>query len=422
MLSEAHTTTFAVNSTADDGDDNPGDGVCHTALNECTLRAGLEEANALFSAGDLDTHTIYLSTGTYAINDTLTIAGNILVLGQGWQATIIDATGAGARAFWVDAAATAMIQELTITDGSDATGGGIYNLGYLILHDVGLVDNSATSTSGGAVRNWGTLTVEEGCYIASNTAVQGGGAIANESGALLTVSDSAFATNSVSDALFGGGAIYNASGGTIDLARSSVRDNTAPMGGGIFNYGTAWLANVTVSGNDATTTYTNGGGGINNQSGATLDLKNVTIANNSTLTGQALVNIGTLNIAHTIVADNTNGDCFFSPSGTLDGVVHHNLDSDGSCFSAVNGNIPNTDPLLTTLSTPGYYGAHGLLPGSPAIDAGDEINGCRAKGVLLATDQRGRGRTADGDGDGSAVCDIGAFEVQIKMYLPLILR
>jgi hypothetical protein len=40
----------------------------------------------------------------------------------------------------------------------------------------------------------------------------------------------------------------------------------------------------------------------------------------------------------------------------------------------------------------------------------------------LATDQRGRPRTVDGDRDGTAVCDIGAFEVQIKTYLPLIER
>jgi hypothetical protein len=263
------------------------------------------------------------------------------------------------------------------------------------------------------------LTVEEGCYITSNTAVQGGGAIANESGAMLVIEDSALANNSVSDVLYGGGAIYNDAGGTIDIVRSSIRDNNAPIGGGIFNYGTAWLANVTVSGNSATTTGTNGGGGINNQSGGTLDLKSVTIADNTSTTGQALVNLGTLNIAHTIVADNTGGNCYFSvaPSGT----VHHNLDSDGSCFSASNGNLPNTDPLLTTLSTPGYYGAHGLLPGSPAIDAGDPA-GCLAKGSPLATDQRGRPRTVDGDGDGTAVCDIGAFEVQIKSFLPLIQR
>jgi hypothetical protein len=221
-------------------------------------------------------------------------------------------------------------------------------------------------------------------------------------------------------AAYGGGGVYAESASTVEVERSAIIENTAPYGGGIFNYGTTWLANVTVSGNSGTTTGGNGGGGVNSQTGATLDLKSVTIADNSTATGQALVNRGTLNVAHTIVADNTGGDCSLS-GGSFAGTVHHNLDSDGTCFLATNGNLPNTDPLLTTLLTPGYYGAHALLPGSPAIDAGDPA-GCLAKGSPLSTDQRGRGRTVDGDGDGNAVCDIGAFEVQIKTYLPLIQR
>jgi len=48
---------------------------------------------------------------------------------------------------------------------------------------------------------------------------------------------------------------------------------------------------------------------------------------------------------------------------------------------------------------------HALLPGSPAIDAGDNT-------ACPATDQRGWARPADGDGDGTAVCDIGAVETQ----------
>ena len=52
---------------------------------------------------------------------------------------------------------------------------------------------------------------------------------------------------------------------------------------------------------------------------------------------------------------------------------------------------------------------HALVPGSPAIDAGDAV--CTdANGNPLLTDQRGKPRTIDGNGDGTARCDIGAFE------------
>ena len=58
---------------------------------------------------------------------------------------------------------------------------------------------------------------------------------------------------------------------------------------------------------------------------------------------------------------------------------------------------------------------HALLPGSPAIDAGNSF-GCRDNlGALLATDQRGFFRTADGDSNGTARCDIGAYEAKAGM-------
>jgi CSLREA domain-containing protein len=45
----AAATQFEVNSTADEEDDNPGAGGCHTAAGKCTLRAAIEEANEITS-------------------------------------------------------------------------------------------------------------------------------------------------------------------------------------------------------------------------------------------------------------------------------------------------------------------------------------------------------------------------------------
>src|SRR5207253_3349619 len=45
--------SFTVNSNGDDGDNNPGDGICATAGNVCTLRAAIQEANVLGSCAPL---------------------------------------------------------------------------------------------------------------------------------------------------------------------------------------------------------------------------------------------------------------------------------------------------------------------------------------------------------------------------------
>ncbi len=59
--------TFTVDSTTDSVDALPGDGLCADASGSCTLRAAIQETNALSGAD-----TIILGPGTYL----LTIPGN----------------------------------------------------------------------------------------------------------------------------------------------------------------------------------------------------------------------------------------------------------------------------------------------------------------------------------------------------------
>jgi hypothetical protein len=94
------------------------------------------------------------------------------------------------------------------------------------------------------------------------------------------------------------------------------------------------------------------------------------------------------------------GDC----SGILQS-NGHNIDSDGTCNLTHPNDLSNTDPLLGPLADNGGPTlTHGLLAGSPAIDAGSLD--CPPP----ARDQRGYGRPVDGDSDDQAICDIGAFE------------
>src|SRR4051794_8181458 len=97
----AHAPTFALDSRADAVDTTPGDGICATAALpsegvRCTLRAAIQEANALAGA-DL----ISLPPGTYLITllgnaddagvtGDLDVTSEITIVGAGRSASIID--------------------------------------------------------------------------------------------------------------------------------------------------------------------------------------------------------------------------------------------------------------------------------------------------------------------------------------------
>ena len=63
--SAATLATFVVNSTGNQHDDAPGNGVCHTSAGTCTLRAAIEESNAL--AGTDTIHFAILGGGIHVI-------------------------------------------------------------------------------------------------------------------------------------------------------------------------------------------------------------------------------------------------------------------------------------------------------------------------------------------------------------------
>jgi hypothetical protein len=206
----------------------------------------------------------------------------------------------------------------------------------------------------------------------------------------------------------GGGGIYNT--GEAVLKSSTVSGNHAVTGdGGGLNSATATLTNSTISGNFAALT----GGGFR---AVVLSLNSATVTDNHAHTGGGifLVSGGTSSVHNSIIAGN-----FVDLAGTgpdLSGAftsAGHNLIGIGAgsigFVNGVNGDIVGTpdnpiDPKLGPLANNGGpTRTHALLPGSPAIDHGDNSD-------APTTDQRGQARIKDGDGNGSRVIDIGAFE------------
>jgi predicted outer membrane repeat protein len=281
----------------------------------------------------------------------------------------------------------------TITPNGTARGGGIYSLGGMVMisnctltgntcgvdggslsNDGGQMTVSASSfsgnsaNSGGGIYNGGvnsfggTLTVT-GCTFTGGLAANGGG-LANDRSGVATVTTSSFIGNFALQ----GGAIYNASlGGGVLLTVSSstfTRNTAITRGGGIYNTSMLTVSNSTFNGNSA---VVNDGGGIDNDTG-TLTVSNSTISDNGAPAGAGIFTYGTLNAVNTIIAGNHGDD--------LDGGV-----------SSGSHNLIGGDPLLGPLQdNGGPTQTMALLPGSPALNAGDPAQ-------LGTADQRGVARS-----------------------------
>jgi len=290
--------TFTINSTADTADATLGDGICADVTGACTLRAAIEEANALAGGDD-----IVLPAGTYtrSINSQLSITDDLTITGVG-AASIVDANNMQ-RGFRITQGTVVEMDSFVIRNGSEpfGSGGGISNdRGTLTLTDMEVSNNTA-GEGAGIMNDRGTLTILRS-LIAGNRGTMGpmgsngggllvrdapntmislsvfqnneaglegqGGAIAIDSpGGILTMEDSTIRDNEAGqgDALGpgdgGGIAILN---GEARLIRCSIIDNQAggdPLipsaipdggsGGGVSNKDTLYMENCTVTGNKA---------------------------------------------------------------------------------------------------------------------------------------------------------------------------
>jgi hypothetical protein len=273
-------------------------------------------------------------------------------------------------------------------------GGGIYNNGTLTVSNSTLSGN--TAKEGGAIAAFGTVTVSNST-LSGNSAVSAGGGIYNFG--ILTVSNSTLSGNQ-------GSGVVSDLFATLTVSNSTLSGNT---GVGIFTDGTLTVSNSTLSGNT--------GGGILSGGDKPITLTNVTLtANRSSVGGGGLAVFTALKVSlhNTLIAGNFHGATGTIPDdvfGQLDPGGDNNLIGDGTNMSGlvngVNGNQVGTadnpiDPRLGPLADNGGPTlTHALLPGSPAIDAGNNA-------YATDFDQRGPGfpRIVNG------TIDIGAFEFQ----------
>jgi hypothetical protein len=290
-------------------------------------------------------------------------------------------------------------------------------------------NSSVARNSGGGIRSHGeqgaaALVKIVGSNINSNSASYQNpcGGIYNYSQSTLTLDGCSVSGN------IGSGAIQNG-GGTVKILNSTLSGNSANGAGGcIFNTsesssavsgGTVSITNSTLSGNSALNVNSCNcggvGGAVYNDRGSSLRMMNCTLSGNSaeSSVGGIYNTYGaTLEMGNTILNTGVSGSSITNISATVisDG---YNLSSDGGGGVLTNAtDLINTNPMLGPLANNGGSTfTHGLLPGSPAINAGNP-------GFASPPDFDQRGSSHPRVVGGRI--DIGAFEGQLQTAAALL--
>jgi CSLREA domain-containing protein len=332
---------------------------------------------------------------------------NCFVLNNGAAFTQTGDMSAG------DGGGIASTGTMTLTGGSVVgniaaeSGGGLFIGGTATLVNCQIGSNTANEEDGGGIFSVTTAMTITDCTFGNNSANEGGG-LANVFGRA-SVTDCTFSGNFAGD----GGGIKN-DFGDLTMTSCTLSDNLAnETGAGVSNNGNATLVNCTLSDNSIDQ---GSGGGIFN-GGFTINSGNVTLTNctlwgNSAgqLDGGGIYNLSTMALNNSIVANSRSGfDVVNRASLAITG--SHNLIEDGS--GGLAGTLTG-DPMLGSLGdNGGPTWTHPLLPGSPAINAGDSALAVDEIGAPLAFDQRGPGFARV---SGVSV-DLGAFEFQLNESL-----
>ncbi|WP_146446537.1 right-handed parallel beta-helix repeat-containing protein, partial [Botrimarina colliarenosi] len=434
--------SLVVSSTSDVFDNNFSPG--QVSLREAIVLANANPGPDTITFSSLfDTpQAILLEGSELEITDTLTITG------PGQDLLTIDAQQTSRVLHFSALTGDLTLAGLTLTGGRTTddnppsytnfasetihSGGGIRFLssGLLSLTNSTISSSSTVGShaTGGAIFSaTGDVTLT-GSTVSGNS-TSGGGAHGGGIGALsgnVTLISSTVSGNSTTGSGADGGGVVTYSG-DVTLISSTVSGNTGNgKGGGVrTRSGDVTLNSSTVSGNSTAGEFGKGGGLYNSQ--GAIRLSGSTIIGNSTagiFADGGGVGFATsyttapVTIENSIVTGNTNRgapDDIFDLVRDRSLTIHHSLIGDassapGSLFfiqQAIDGgvgNLQNIDPLLGPLAdNGGPTPTHALLPGSPALNAGDPAIALSA----VEFDQRGPGFARVSYGR----LDMGAFEL-----------
>ena len=365
---DAQVLPFVVTSTVDASDVAPGNGVCASSAGECTLRAAVQEAQAL--PGE---HLILLPAGMYRLtlagrNEEETVSGDLDIWGhitiqgqldqQGVQATVIDG-GRLDRLFHVRRGSDQTsplpskltLSHLTLQNGdAGEDGGGVLAYGGVLRLDhvvvtrchwsaVSVGQANADFTDTRVDENIGTgIRVDGGAVTLRRSSIsRNAGLGVRVSGhfgfrALLSAEDTAIAEN-------GSGGVHASFGADARLARVTVTGHRAQLGAGIAVEGSALaiaglsLSDSTIAGNSSAVE----GGGLYLRShidgNVSVTIVRSSIVGNTAATGGAIAAHGS---RITLLNSTVSGNAATAGPG---GAIFLDGPSPGSSLSLVNSTL-----------------------------------------------------------------------------------
>jgi CSLREA domain-containing protein len=414
--------TFTVDTTADAVDALPGDGSCATAGGACSLRAAVQEANALAGAD-----AITLPAGTYVLtlagnDDTsaagdLDVHGTLAITGAGAATTVIDGNAAN-RVIEAQVGPAALPTSLTLVGvtvrngrevAADACDAPLPSFAFSITDGAGLC-------AGGA-----TLELVDG-VVESN---QGSGVI-SFLGSTVTLTRTTVRDNQDLFGSFAPGIV--AFVGSVTVVDSTISGNEVGVAVQIDNVGGSSLFSVTIRNSTLSANGETGisagvacEAGIEPPCGVALPvtLNNVTITGH---TGAAVLNgllfvggsppipddgTSAVFVSNSILAGNGTECSGVLNDGRLTSRGHNVLQTLTGCVVVgdTTGNITGLPAGLGPLaSNGGPTATHALVGTSVAQNAGNPAAPGSGGDTCEAADQRGVTRPVGGR------CDIGAYE------------
>lgn len=395
----------------------------------CSMRNAVASVNnnsatgGCVRSGTGTINTINVPSGTFTEGAELNVDRSVTIIGAGRDSTTFASGGIWAFMASGANAPVLEIRNMTVRRSSSqplpCMGIRVEAPARLVLNNVRVTAFNATAgvwLNGGSQAQVNTITnsliennvaagisMSQADLTVSTSVISGNGAGGAEQydWGYLNINDSTIRDNTAD---FGGGIyVEGGSGAQVRVHRSLIRNNRATAdGGGIYSTGQIYFYNTTFTGNRALR------GGAYYHVGAESYLYNNTISGNTAdQRAGGLYNNSSQSLwYYNIIANNTaptrpDAEIFFLTSG-------YNLVENSSGWSpgSSSNDILGLDPKLGALTTYGSTQAFPLLATSPAIDR-IPLN----TGLMVTVDQRNLSRPVNGpDGSGRNGYDIGSIE------------